>query len=386
MARPQVIDQYEPVILEENDGEKSYRETVEDIMRAFESSEDDHNWEIRVFLVRGPAKKGFKQPWLFNCSPEDLPIDERLGREYGEGLYRCSVYHNGQLLKGFHREIGPAPKSAVQSAQDKSDIVLLIDTIRSETARTTEMFGQVLQRLATTPALPAAPPVDPMAMVTGIIGAMSALHGMMPKPAAVEGTSMKDLIEIFKSGVEMAQNAAGGGGDTGLADIVKALIQSPVLENVLKGQPGAAPAYTIDAAGAPIPDYRPNPNPAAPPQAPSAAPVLPADPDRMTPQQADMLVRQQLGYLVGRAKANSDPQLYAEWILDQMPEAMLEHVLQAPDIIAELIQLNPEIANLRHWFDRLLVEIRQMVQTDAAESEATPGPRNGAGASGSPAG
>ena len=112
---------------------------------------------------------------------------EDLYREYGEGAYRCVVYINNELKRTFMRYIGPAPKVVVPKSET-SEITLLVETIRAEAQRSQEMLTQVLAAIAK-PA-PAAPAIDPMAMMTGMITAAYSEPWLLWMVAAYAGTSV----------------------------------------------------------------------------------------------------------------------------------------------------------------------------------------------------
>ena len=126
MAHPQrIIDQNGSYIDEEavSPAEQQRQETIDDIFSAFGESSDDETWQMRVYRVTGSNRQGFKEPWLFNCSVEELPIEQRLSDEYGTGIYRCKAYRNNRLFKHFTCEVEKTEKPAVAATSEISTIL-----------------------------------------------------------------------------------------------------------------------------------------------------------------------------------------------------------------------------------------------------------------------
>lgn len=111
------------------------------------------------------------------------------------------------------------------------------------------------------------------------------------------------------------------------------------------------------------------------PRLPQAAPAGPvAPPARAVPDNVDaapnegndmhMLAQVKLkagiGMLVNCAMQDFDPSSYAGMILDQVPAAVLDEWLSAPDVLGKLAQIDPRVANHPRWFEELLSAIMQL--------------------------
>jgi hypothetical protein len=72
--------------------------------------------------------------------------------------------------------------------------------------------------------------------------------------------------------------------------------------------------------------------------------------------------------LIPLAARGSDPRLYAEVVLDSWPREVIVSVLQQPNPIQLMQQLVPESVPYVPWFQKLIAEIKEMMN-DAGASE-----------------
>ncbi len=334
--------------------------TLDDILAAFNASEDDVTWNIRIHRIAGNNKLGYGEPYLFSCSPEELPIDDRIRDGYGTGKYRARVYKNRRLYRSFQIEIEAAlePPKAKESENPTGGIEKLME-------QQNRFFNTIIDRL-TAPA--PVPQINPMEMMTGMITALAGLNNLIPKAPVIENASDK-AMEMFTKGIELAQKVAensSGSGETGLLDIVKTFIQSPAMEGIVGGmknnqQTNQNPMGHYNQAPQRIPQTGPNMVP----------PVMPPNVGQMSIEQIQRLIKDQIDYLCSQAIAGKDPALYAEWILDNMPPMQIQYMLNQKNIIGELTGINPAIGNHIPWFQQLLEAMREMMQADEADLDDT---------------
>lgn len=352
--------------------ERDMATVFEEIQAALGATPDD-DWQIAVRRVQLNGKKGGTEPFLFNIEPEDLwGLEERLRDEVGTGTYRIVISHDRKFFKKMTISV-EAPFKPAAPATDMTAILAAIDAANK---RTMDVFEARFVQLAQ----PAPPAVDPLAMldkVMSIVGNM--VKTTAPAPPPVDDS--KSAIAMFTKGIEMASKfAPGGGGETTFLDLFRDAMKSPIVENILGNmtqknvnaygaQPGnngydqaqqtAAPPFVsrlISAAKQPIL---------------SVPPVLPPNPETLPPDQLQKLMSDQIDYLITRAINGSDPSLYAETMLDNMPQPMINYMMQNPNTLAELQAVNPKIANHIPWFTDLLAAMREMVQS-SPQTEAPP--------------
>jgi hypothetical protein len=72
-----------------------------------------------------------------------------------------------------------------------------------------------------------------------------------------------------------------------------------------------------------------------------------------------------LGFLVGKAQGGADASLYAELVLDNVPDPQLTPLLARGDqLIDHLIEIHPPVAQHREWFVKLIQEINDLLAPD----------------------
>ena len=77
-----------------------------------------------------------------------------------------------------------------------------------------------------------------------------------------------------------------------------------------------------------------------------------------------------LAFLVSKAKIGSDPSLYAEVVLDNVPDDQLMPMLNRGDaLISDLVSLHPPVGEHREWFTKLLKEINDLLEPEPEGAE-----------------
>lgn len=89
-----------------------------------------------------------------------------------------------------------------------------------------------------------------------------------------------------------------------------------------------------------------------------------------------MNVHDAVGFLIGRAAAGADPGLYADLVIDNVPESMLRHVL-AGDVVAQLSQIDPRVAQHAQWFRDLGAMLSEALRPDDAATGSSSPAANG---------
>lgn len=311
---------------------------LSEMFEQFGGDENDAQFKINIYRVQeGRGELGY----CFSCVPSELPILDKIRDDYGPGKYEIRVYEKTdktRLKKRTKLVIEKAQKKpvvAVPAQQNTGELKEVITAMMNMQQKSMEQFQQLmLARQSVQP--PAAPAIDPMQMITGMVTAMSQLNGMMPRP---EASGMDQFIKGIEVAKELAVESSGG--EKGMAD---------VLINMAKefGQPIMQMVNKMDSMPAqPVQPGSQSPTPQLPPQ-----PVQPT-------QENDpmFMLKMQLKMLVNKAAANADPALYADLILDSMPEAQIREFLGQPNLREFLTELNPAVLNYWPWFEQLQAEV-----------------------------
>lgn len=330
-----------------------------DILTELNASPSDIVWTFTVCRVLGPTKAGLKEPHLFSGDASQIGglADRLIADGYGSGNYRVRVLKNKRLYRRFDLavEVPPAKPQNNAAQPARSEIADLIAAIQRSNE---QLITRLLER-QNAPAPVQVEPVDHLAMMERMSNIFA---NMRPQN---DGNNATALIEVFKSGLETAAKFAGGGEkETSLLDVAKDLA-GQILPVVMaqRGNGAAPPAnlggnngYQPPAPRAPV-LQNPNPNPQPPPTNPNADVMQAA--------------AQNIDFLLQQARRNADPGLYAELMLDQLPEPVVLAILGDVQIIDKFIMLRPGVQQFRPWFDRLLATMRELVSSELNPNAAT---------------
>jgi len=185
---------------------------------------------------------------------------------------------------------------------------------------------------------------------------MMLLRDMFKSEApSAPGMNFESLMGIFQKGIEMGQTMeAPADGPLAFFNAVRPLVEP--LADLVKN------AAAVKVATPAI-----NP-PALPSPAPTAAPGVSTH--LPTPEASDMFginrytpFKQHIDALVGVFKRNphTDPYAYAVLLLDELPDAGVDMMLNDDKLIDRLAEVNPEVNHLRPHFEALLLGVRELV-------------------------
>lgn len=93
----------------------------------------------------------------------------------------------------------------------------------------------------------------------------------------------------------------------------------------------------------------------------------------------DMMLKFYLGILVGYAEQDRDTSLYAEVVMDNVPEEKLQELLAMPDPVAHLGAIHPGVLAHRDWFQSLINETKSffdLTEPDIADTVSPNLPEN----------
>lgn len=314
--------------------EEDIDDTLASITSEFDADKNDVVFLIKVYRV---IEKTGKSNWLFNCQPEELPIMERLRDNYGTGQYQIRVYKNRKLYRRFSYSI-EAPKNAEikPTGENVSDILKAMFTMQQQ------QFNQLKEFLLQSRA--PAPATDPVAIMNAILGGLVQMKTFIAPPV-----QQNNGIELLIKGIEMGRDFGRENGESSFMDLFRDLIKSPLLEKAIDAstqvtQPGNVPC---------VPNVNVNAKPAI------------QNSSNLTGNENMNLQQKALQYyvdmLVKKAESNADPVLYADFILDNLPEETIRAYINRDDLIAEMSKINPAVSQYTDWFTALRDNIREML-------------------------
>lgn len=333
--------------------------TIAGITAEFDADENAVDYLIKVYRIK---EKTGKMAWLFNITPDELPIMDRLRDEYGSGLYRTRIYKNKKLYRTLGYEIEASRTARMnylsQAPENKtSEITLLINALQSQQTAQLNQLKELMMQFAGRQASP----INPMEMMSSMMNAMIQMKTFMtPATNTAPVMGVEKYMEMFLKGIEISKDIGGGGGETNLLDVVRDLVKSDWISKAID-------ATAAQSAPQPPPAPHTLPAPGGIKQSPVSQPPVNKTPGDETVLKS-MMIRNYVGQLVERAERDSDPELYAAFILDNVPEELIKEYIVREDLIAELSKINPKVSEHVDWFMELREAINSMFENDTEES------------------
>lgn len=164
-----------------------------------------------------------------------------------------------------------------------------------------------------------------------------------------------NVLEVFTKGLEFGTRAAGdgegGGGGSTMLGLLGELART-YLPAIMQAA-NAAPAVQVNPAIAPARALLPGAAPAL--EAPADDPIA----------ELRVFIRQ----LVKHARADHDPETWADVILDTFTDADLQAYLAPADWFEQLAQIEPDIAQWRPWFNRVRSAVVEALTPEPARAD-----------------
>lgn len=368
--------------LELTPGERIEIDEEAAILSEFDEADDNTKWSVSICKVRDG---GGGEDFILKVSPAEFPILERLRDEFGSGTYAIRVYKNGRIHKYFKKGIlalkKPEPPQATPSQQTDG-----LQAIAQQMQRQADM----IERLVTERRQPIAQAVNPFEMMTTLLGAIGQIRGLF----APAGNAGVEQIELFMKGVEAAKELGGGSGESSITDIFRDLLKSPLVEKMLESavpvqQPQQVPQFQ---------QRQPGIGEAPQPLQPTSQPAPQSDNQQtigstQTTEQHDTnsnqvimaMLQHNMRYLCTKAANNADVDLYADWVIDNVPREILMQLASDPNALQTIATHVPEVQTYAVWFARLFASIQQALteEPDGAQDTddvqpSTPTGSNGA--------
>jgi len=317
---------------------------------------------LRFRVHKEPSKPGERRAYCNDYTRDTLSLDV-IRATFGGGPYRITVYNaENQYVSSKQVSIAELPKDAAPAAAPAVDVaaILAASGKNDSMALMLKMFesqSSMINALLSKPA-PVAP-AGPTAMEL-----VSLIKALEPKK------SDSDPIELLMRGLELGRTL--GGGETDMLGLgMKALeTLGPAIASGIEKQNGAA------ALPAPAPRIASNPQP---------APAAPPKPER-SPAEMDVIrklnwLNRLTAQLCEHAAKERNPDTYAEVCLDNLPPFItVEEIharMSAPDAIAQLAQLNPNVTAYAPWFEEFRQAVLSMIEEEGepdADAGAPGGP------------
>lgn len=271
---------------------------------------------------------------------EKIPIEdfdlESIKTEYGGGNYRGRVYGEAGYIRHISftidsrflpRPVLPPTVTGISNSPPDSSLSEIKDLLR-------QMILVQSQ-----------PKSDPMDMAIRLAEVLRG--GASVAAPSTPALGFAEMFSIFKEGMSIGQSASGSGEGLSYLPVIEK-VGMPLIEAIktMANRPPQTPVLNKANGGPPL----------KPP----------------TPQTPEQYLQFALPQILGLAVAKKDPMLYADVILDQVPETAYDYLLsvaERPDAISYLSSLHHGVKEHEAWFLTLIGAIKEAL---TPESESAP--------------
>lgn len=339
MTGNDVIDA--PLLTEDDTEDLDLKENAKKEERAFldefELNDDVHEYYARIYRVVDG-----RQVYIEQVGPEAFPILDRLRKVHKGGKFRAMIFKDKRIFKNKTYDIEPL-KDEIPAPQNSqiADLAALL-------AKNNEQMAAIIQGQP-----PNTPQQSSTDQFTAIITALATAKELFTPPEPKKDNT----IEMLLKGIEIAKESANPNSERNLYDVIGDVIKSPIGERI--GDALQAQQKTQLQIPSVYNQAPPQNNaPQMPPQQKVNPPTnnLPPILQNLSEEQIEQL-RQQILYLEGRALHNSEPELYADLLLDQFPHEYLTYLVTGDNAMQILSYFAPTAPI--HWFQQLFTSVAE---------------------------
>ncbi len=297
-------------------------------------------------------REGKRPEFVGELSPSGFSLS-LLQERFGGGDYTVTVFDSQRRYRKRSTVAVAQPLRSPMQEAPPSAIEKLLAVMQASMKQQQDTLAALVTR-SQAPAAAA----DPQEMRRGILQDLALMKTLVGGGESQQLGPDK-ILEVLKTGMQIAKEAAAGGEVDMMTVLGKAVdVLGEPFADLLRARAvvPAAPGGQID---------------------PRRLPVAGAAPVAAKPKQGGgMNMQQAVAFLVNKAAAGADPGLYADLVLDNVPEAMLKPVL-AGDVVATLSQIDPRVADHAQWFRDLGAMLSEALRPDDAGTGSTAPPADG---------
>jgi hypothetical protein len=305
----------------------------------------------KVSLYRQDDKSATKWHYLTKQDVSEFTM-ETVKQEFGGGNYKARfIDERGVYITQFLFSIDPRFKPQLISSTSFSvppGVSITGDPsglgeIRETLKQITLILAQLSQKKE----------VDPLSGMEKLVAIITPLIQREPSHTPEASAGVEKYIDMFTKGMEMGQAM---NGDSYLPVVEK--MGMPLLnmlgELVKNGKGVQAKVAQAVPTNVQVPKEKPQ--------------TVPATPG--TPNTLERYLQFYIPQLIALAKQDKDPALYADLMLDQIPEqflSTLHQLLLQPTLIEQLVGVHPEIKNYEQWFKDFIQFATEGLTPEAAQ-------------------
>jgi hypothetical protein len=359
--------------LDTSDLENDQDKLLDDIIGEFGAGDNEVSYSASVTRIPKNFQRGQKEPWLFECdAAEIIGIRTKLRDVYRGGQFRIRVYKTTARGKKLYRQMDYFIEAPEVTASVTSDGKY--DAIAAALERTQSQLLALADRLSTPQQITSAQ-IDPISLMEK----MSAIFkNMMPNTQPITPHDTTKDVELLIKGIELADNMRSDGSDTWISvfkELAKGIPVGDILQKLteLKGQ---NPQQQMQRRQLPAPQQQFQPNPMQQRQPPFVQPFANnSNAQAGTPAATGQQLEQSMKYLIGKARHNSDPGLYAEWLLDNADKTLIRQMANDPNVLDQLTVIFPALSEplVRGWFAELVAALQELLAQMPESEDIAPG-------------
>jgi hypothetical protein len=336
------------IIEQDADEMSSEDRDVEDLLLSEAEQSSETRWNVRVKRVLEDNNEDF----LFGCKITDLPLWEKLQSKFPDGgRFRAWITRNGIVYRKIDYRIASTAVPQTHTVAPMTGFEALAEAMQRQTQVIADTVRMAIERPA--PAMPT--PTDPVQMFAALAG----IFVQMQNVAKPTNTPTESPIEYMKLGIELANKAGGGGGETSMLDIFKAALEGPL------GQALATQAQERERAmRQPAPQLNQPISQPMPQSIPQPSQPMPNN-NPLAP------FMQHIESLIVAAEQRKDPEVFAEFLLNTLPQSIWEAMITSNQILDGLCQRIPRLNAQRVWFMQMVDAMRTMVEDEPEAPEAS---------------
>lgn len=339
---------------------------INSILAEVGTDKNDVTFHFQVWRV---VKDQAEMAYLFKGTPADLPIMDRLRDEFDGGKFFIQIYKNKKRFRRLTVSV-EAPKKQPIAQLVRNDMAEMVRVLADQQEKQFAMLRDTMIQLT---GKPSTPQPSQMEMMTGMMTLMMSMKQFVSAPPQ-DTFGPEKMMDLLIKGMEIGRESGGGGEGSTLMDIARDLIKSPLLVTLSQAanQPqNQTPAQNrqqlpTPQANATLPN---NPLPLKKPESEVITEQSQPKAEGKKMNLTESVMKHYLNMLVQKAEKDSDPILYAEFILDNVPLEMVQENIAREDLIEYAASFDPRVKRHEKWFTELRDHIVNVLTEEDTEEE-----------------
>lgn len=371
----------------ETDEEKQEKSLDAEVASVIDQLGGTYTEDLLFKIYRLDPETG-KRIWACDARPADMPLEPMLQKKHSSsekgGDFEVVIYapnpnspRGGKSRRGSPVQISVDPPNApaaeaAPAAPAGQDFSEVLERMQQSTVAMIEKMGEQ-QRLALENAV-----LKQQAQQGGQGLDLKQVLELLPLLRDVLGGNnnqqtspieqLGDLLDIQK---KLRDEVGGGSSEDG--GLLKSL--DKVIDIVKEANQGQSTGQGQGQAAAARPNPSPRPAPPATTDSDGQAPDT-GKPDEDNAMFVQRMVKEQLLFLCRRAEANRDPAVYAEYLLDEVPEAYYPRLLDSlgasdQEAVQNFGEYCPQVLDYAEWFKRLAACLREALVEPEPDADLT---------------